>query len=233
MKIIRKSCAEGAREAAGVAVVIDVFRAFSCAPLFFHYGARRVILEPDPAKAIAMKDRDPEIILAGEVDEVPIAGGDLGNSPSEIISRGNAFFKDRVVVHRTTAGVTGTAAAIEKADEVFLGSFVMAGAIARYIVSVRPNRVTLISMGSRAKEKAPEDETCADYIEALLTGKPYDPVAALKAVLFQPTAQKFLLGTKPYLPREDPVFCLQRDLFNFVLMAKRAKDGIVVLPKGV
>ncbi len=228
MKIIRTSCREGARAASGVAVVIDVFRAFTCAPLFFHYGARKVILEPDPAKAIAMKDHDPEVILAGEVDEVPIEGGDVGNSPSEIISKGHAFFRGRVVVHRTTAGVTGTAAAIERADEVLLGSYVMAGAIARYIVATQPKLVTLIAMGSRAKEKAPEDEACADCIEALLTGKPYDPVAALKAVLFQPTAQKFILGTKPYLPREDPAFCLQRDLFDFVLMANKSEEGIVV-----
>jgi 2-phosphosulfolactate phosphatase len=228
MKIIRTSCAEGAREASGVAVVIDVFRAFSCAPLFFHYGARKVILEPDPAKAIAIKNQDPEIILAGEVDEIPIEGGDVGNSPSEILAKGNAFFRDRVVVHRTTAGVTGTAAAIEKADEVLLGSFVMAGAIARYIISTQPRRVTLIAMGSRAKEKAPEDEACADCIEGLLTGKSYDPVAALKAVLFQPTAQKFIQGTKPYLPREDPTFCLQRDLFDFVLIANKTEEKIVV-----
>ena len=91
MKIIRTRCAEGARQAAGVAVVIDVFRAFSCAPLFFRFGARKVILEPDPAKAIALKEEDPELILAGEVNEVPIEGGDLGNSPSEIISKEPAF----------------------------------------------------------------------------------------------------------------------------------------------
>ena len=233
MKIIRKSCAEGAREASGVAVVIDVFRAFSCAPLFFHFGARKLILEPDPAKAIALKEQDPEVILAGEVDEVPIAGGDLSNSPSEIISKGNAFFRDRVVVHRTTAGVTGTAAAIDKADVVLLGSYVMAGAIARFVTSVQPERVTLIAMGSRAREKAPEDEACADYIEALLTGKRYDPVTALKAVLFQPTAQKFILGTKPYLPREDPAICLQRDLFDFVLIANKTKEGILVSQRWV
>ena len=228
MKIMRRSCAEGAKEASGVSVVIDVFRAFSCVPLFFHFDARKVILEPDPAKAIAIKGQDPNVILAGEVNEVPIEGGDLGNSPSEIILKGNAYFRDRIVVHRTTAGVTGAAAAIERADQVLLGSFVMAGAIAKYIISSQPELITLIAMGSRAKEKAPEDEACADYIESLLTGKPYDPVAVLRAVLFQPTAQKFILGTKPYLPREDPAICLQRDLFDFVLMAEKTEEGIVI-----
>ncbi|RLJ03648.1 MAG: hypothetical protein DRP14_04795, partial [Candidatus Aenigmatarchaeota archaeon] len=74
MKIIRKSCAEGAREAEGLAVVIDVFRAFTCEPLFFHFGAKRVVLEADPDKALELKRENPEFILAGEVNEVPLEG---------------------------------------------------------------------------------------------------------------------------------------------------------------
>jgi len=228
MKIIRKSCAQGAREALGTAVIIDVFRAFSCQPLFFHYGARGVILEADPAKAVALKRKHPEFVLVGEVNEVPIQGADLGNSPSEIISRGEAYFKDKTVVHRTTAGVTGVTAALDRADAVILGSFVMARAISRYIKEKNPPLVTIVAMGDRATKKAPEDEACADYLEHLLTGRPFDPVAAIKEVLFQPTAQKFITGEKPYLPREDPLFCLQRDLFDFVLTAQRVDSRIRV-----
>ncbi|MGD9076423.1 MAG: 2-phosphosulfolactate phosphatase [Desulfobacteraceae bacterium] len=228
MKIIRKSLAEGAREARGLVVIIDVFRAFSCEPLFFHFGVRKVILEADPAKAIQLKAQNPEFILVGEVNEVPIEGGDLGNSPSEIVLRGQAYFKDKVVVHRTTSGVTGASDALDKADEVLLGSFPMAGAIAKHIKRAKPDLVTLVAMGERAKRKAPEDEACADYLEHLLTGKAYDPVNTLKEVIFQPTAQKFIQGKKEYLPREDPIFCLQQDLFDFVLGVKRENDLMVV-----
>jgi 2-phosphosulfolactate phosphatase len=231
MKIIRKSCARGAREAEGTAVIIDVFRAFSCEPLFFHFGAKKVILEADPARAVAARKRHPEWILVGEVNEVPIKGADLGNSPWEILLKGAAYFRERTVVHRTTAGVTGVASAIEKADRVLLGSFLMAGAIAEHIKRINPRLVTLVAMGERAEKPAPEDEACADYLEHLLTGRPYDPVGTLREILFQPTAQKFLLGTKPYLPREDPVLCLQRDLFDFVLTAKRENGHIVVRRK--
>jgi 2-phosphosulfolactate phosphatase len=228
MKIIRKSLAEGAREARGLVVIIDVFRAFSCEPLFFHFGVKKVILEADPAKAIQLKAQNPEFILVGEVNEVPIEGGDLGNSPSEIVLRGQAYFKDKVVVHRTTSGVTGASDALDKADEVLLGSFPMAGAIAKHIKRAKPDLVTLVAMGERAKRKAPEDEACADYLEHLLTGKAYDPVNTLKEVIFQPTAQKFIQGKKEYLPREDPIFCLQQDLFDFVLGVKRENDLMVV-----
>ena len=55
MKIVRSRCAQGALEAEGTAVIIDVFRAFSCAPLFFHYGASRVVLVADPQEACSLK----------------------------------------------------------------------------------------------------------------------------------------------------------------------------------
>jgi len=219
----------GAQEAEGLAVIIDVFRAFSCEPLVFHFGANRVILEADPEKALSLKTENPEFILIGEINEVPMEGADLGNSPSEIILRGHTFFGDKTVVHRTTAGVAGVTAAYDAADEVILGSFVMATAIAKHITNGKPDLVTLVAMGDRAKSIAPEDEACADYLEHLLTGKPYDPVKAFKEIVFQSTAQKFIQGTKPYLPKEDPIFCLQRDLFDIVLTVRREGDLLEVL----
>ena len=142
MRVLRRSCATGAEEAEGLAVIIDVFRAFSCAPLFFHFGASRVIMEADPERAIALKRENPGFILVGEVNEVPIEGADLGNSPTHIIQKGRSYFRDKTVIHRTTAGVTGATAAFKGADEVILGSFVTAKAIAGYIEKRKPELVT-------------------------------------------------------------------------------------------
>jgi 2-phosphosulfolactate phosphatase len=231
MKIIRKSCAKGAEEVEGLVVVIDVFRAFSCAPLFFYFGARRVILEADPVKALDLVRENPEFVLVGEVDEVPLQGSEVGNSPSHIILKGAPGFRDKTIIHRTTAGVTGAASAYDRAEELLLGSFVMARALAAYIKSRDPGRVTLLAMGERAQKKAAEDEACADYLEHLLIGTPYDPVIAFKDIVFQQSAQKFIQGTRKYLPKEDPVFCLQRDLFDFVLTVKRVGNRLEVFRK--
>jgi len=228
LRVVRTSCKEGAVDAHGLTVVIDVFRAFTCAPLFFHFGAERVVLEADPEKARRLKRENPEWVLLGEINEVPLEDADLGNSPVGIIQRGSPFFSGKTVIHRTTAGVTGVAAAIKAADEVILGSFVMAKAISGYIRERDPDVVTLVAMGDRGESPAPEDETCADYLEHLLTGKPYDPVEAVRKVLFQETAQKFLRGEKTYLPREDPLICLQRNLFDFVLHARTKGEFIEV-----
>ena len=228
MRVLRRSCARGAEEAEGLAVIIDVFRAFSCEPLFFHFGAGRVIMEADPERAVALKRENPGFILVGEINEVPIEGADLGNSPTHIIQKGSSYFRNKTVIHRTTAGVTGATAAFKRADEVVLGSFVTAKAIAEYIEKRKPDLVTLVAMGERAERPAPEDEACADYLEHLLTGKAYDPVQIFNDVVLQPTAQKFISGAKEYLPREDPIFCLQRDLFDFVLKVKREGDRLEV-----
>lgn len=227
MEIRRLSLAEGARAAEGVAVVIDVFRAFTCEPLMFHCGARRVVLQADPAACLAWRAREPDAVLVGEIDEEPIPGFDLTNSPSLILQRGRALFDGRTVVHRTTSGVTGALTALERCDEVLLGSFAIAGATAGHIRRRAPRVVSLVAMGIRSRASAPEDDACGDCLESLLTEGSYDHVEAVAAILAHETAQKFLRGDKPWLPREDPVFCLQRDLFGFALLARRREDGSV------
>jgi 2-phosphosulfolactate phosphatase len=120
-------------------------------------------------------------------------------------------------------------AAAEHSDLVILGGFVTAGAIARYIqkLSPPPEVVSLVAMGLGGKEVTPDDETCADYIEHLLSGKTYDPAAALQQVVEHECTQKFLRGDQSHFPPTDPVYCLQRDLFDFVLVAT-LEDGQLI-----
>lgn len=227
MEIRRLSCRQGAEAARGLAVIIDVFRAFTCQPLMFHCGARSITLEGDVEKCLRYRD---QAVLVGEVNERPIGGFDLTNSPSLILKQGSALFAGRRVVHRTTSGVTGALTALERADEVLLASFVNAAATARYIRARHPAVVSIVAMGIRSMAQAPEDERCGDYLESLLTGRAYDHIAALAEILANETAQKFLRGDKAYLPREDPALCLQRDLFDFALKAESHPDGVRSIP---
>ena len=230
MKVVRESLIEGARRAHGVTVVIDVFRAFTVTPLFFHLGVRKAIFVSEPREALSLKSHDPDMVLAGEVNEQLIPGFDLGNSPSEVLEQREGMLTGKAVVQRTTAGVTGVLGALSKAEEVILGSYVMAKAVSRYVLSrdPLPEAVTLVAMGRRGMDRAPEDEGCADYLEHLLTGSPYDHLRALKAIIFNETAQKFIRRDKAYLPPEDPLLCLQRDLFDFVLIAQK-ENGLVAI----
>jgi 2-phosphosulfolactate phosphatase len=223
MEIRRLSLLEGAKEASGIAVIIDVFRAFSCEPVLHALGAERVLLEADVEKCLAQRGR---AVLLGELDGSPIDGFDLPNSPYFILRKGADFFRGRPAVHRSTAGVCGALAAMEHADEVMLASFMTARATAAYVQSRRPRCVSIVAMGDHRREEVPEDLCCADYVDSLLSGRAYDHLAATDRILTHESSQKFLRGDEPQYPREDPALCLQRDLFDFGLRAER-RDGAI------
>ena len=225
MNIKRLSLLDGAREARGTAVIIDVFRAFTCEPLMYHFGVKRIILESDIESC---RKYDGNVLLAGEKDGRPIDGFHLSNSPSHLIEKGAEMLNQRCVVHHTTSGTNGALTALEYADEVLLSSYVNARATAQFILKQAPETVSIVAMGVVSVEKTPEDELCGDYIESLLTGGPYDHVHALSTILSDESAQKFLRGDRNYYPKEDPVICLQRDVFDFALLARRYGDAVIV-----
>lgn len=220
LRVMRKSLLDGARQAEGVAVVIDVYRAFTSAALMAYLGASRLILLADVEDVLRLKQEE-GYLAAGEVDGETVPGFDEGNSPHRILAAGRDLFAGRTVVQRTTAGVAGAVAAARTAEVVILGSYLMAAAIARYveILSPRPELVTLVAMGDAGQQTSPEDEACADYLEHLLTGRPYDHAAALRKVVAHEATRKFLRGDRAHYPAPDPIYCLQRDLFDFVLVA--------------
>jgi 2-phosphosulfolactate phosphatase len=226
-RIVRKSLLAGARQARGVAVVIDVLRAFTCAAFIVQLGAGKIVLLAEPEAVLELKRKE-GCLAVGEVAGRMVPGFDLGNSPSGIVTAGREIFSGRTVAQRTSAGVTGAVAAARHSEAagplaggILLGSYVTAGAIARYIQAMTPppDIVSLVAMGSAGLEVTPDDEACADYIEHLLTGRPYDHAAALQRVVEHECTQKFLRGDQAHYPPADPVYCLQRDLFNFVLVA--------------
>src|SRR5882672_10461148 len=142
MNVERRSLLGGAANAHGIVIVIDVLRAFSCSALMFHYGIRDLALVRTPQDALAFRDRDPDYLVAGEVKGVKVEGFDLGNSPADIVSKGQAFFRNRRVAVRSSAGTQGVLAAAAHADQVILGSYMTASAIARHIrMNARPGSI--------------------------------------------------------------------------------------------
>lgn len=226
--LLRKSLLTGARQAEGVAVVIDVLRAFTSAAFMMHLGAAEIVLLADPQEVLRLK-RARGYLAVGETDGKKPPGFDIGNSPSRILAAGRDLFAGRTVAQRTTAGTTGAVAAARGSSLVILGSYVTAAATARYIrgLSPLPEVVSLVAMGDGGLWVTPDDEACADYIEHLLTGRPYDHVAALQRIVEHECTRRFLRGDQPHLPPADPVHCLQRDLFNFVLVATQESGQLV------
>lgn len=208
---------EGARSAVGLAVIIDVFRAFTLAPCAFARGARSILPVATPAEALAMKRADPGLLLAGEQDGRPLPGFDFGNSPAAIL---RAALSGRSLVLRTSAGVQGLLAAAG-ADEVITGSFVNAAAIVEHVRLRRPQQVSLVCMGWNAAQRAAEDEACADYLAAGLAGA-FPDFAPIRARLrSDPSGAKFFDPAKPWFPEEDFAACMRVSEYPWILQLAR------------
>ncbi len=166
MKIEKYSLIEGARKAEGLAVIIDVFRAFSLECYLHDMGAREIRPVKEIEEAFAWREKDSTCLLVGERHGKMCEGFDYGNSPSVMDPE---RIRGRRVIHTTSAGTQGITNALQ-AEEIITGSFVNAKAVAKYIKAGGYERVSLVAMGKEGVKVAKEDELCADHIESMLLG---------------------------------------------------------------
>ena len=220
-------CIDGAREATGLTVIIDVFRAFSTACYAFARGATRIISVGDLDLAYALKEKNPKLVLLGERKGRMLPGFDYGNSPAEIEA---VDFTNRTIVQTTSAGTQGIVNAC-KAHEIITGSFVNAQAIVSYIRSKAPQQVSLVCMGQEAIEPSDEDTLCAHFINDSLIGKATDFELIRTHLRKYRSAEKFFDPEKTWAPERDFDLCLDLGRFNFVLVAKADMDGLLYLQK--
>jgi len=230
MIVNRSSLLAGAEQAQGLPIVIDVLRAFTTSAVLFSLGIESGILVSTAEEAFALRDQY-GYLLEGENNGVKIEGFDFGNSPTELLRTPPERLRGKTVVLRTSAGTQGVVAAIKQSERVILGSFVMAKSIAAYVRQHNPEIVSIVAMGQRLLETAPEDEACAAYLEHLLADKPYNHFETLWSCMNTPYIQRCLHKDVAYLPPEDILLCLQRDVFDFVLIAEKV-DGLIRVSKG-
>jgi 2-phosphosulfolactate phosphatase len=207
----------GAREARGIAVVIDVFRAFSVAAYAFDAGAVRVLPVAEIEDAKALGRRFPGAVLAGERHARKLPGFDIGNSPTEVRAIG---LRGKVLVHTTHAGTQGLVNATG-ADEVLTGAFVNISAVCRHILARAPQRVSLVRMGHEARERCAEDDLYAECLRLLLLGEPAPLDEVRERLRTAPAAAKFFDPACDWAPRDDFEYCTDVDRFDFVLRLKR------------
>ena len=216
---------EGADQAEGLAVVIDVFRAFSLECYLFSRGVQKIYAVGREETAWEMKREHPEYLMAGERGGVILPGFDYGNSPSQTE---HADFRNRILIHTTSAGTQGlvhTSAA--GAREILTGSLVNASAIASYIKDRNPERVSLVCMGNSGIALAPEDELCARYIRSLLIGEPIEMGPEILSLVNEPTVAKFFdIKWKDVFPVKDLIMCLEYDRFPFILKAAKISEDV-------
>jgi 2-phosphosulfolactate phosphatase len=233
-------------------VVFDILRATSTFVTALHHGAKEIIPVSDIAAAVARRQQQPDVLLAGERDGVRIraaqSGGvdfDFGNSPREFTPE---RVRGKTIVSTTTNG-TRALRACAAAKTVLAASFLNLAATAKHL---RGEKEILLICAGTGENMAEEDVLAAGALVELLVGRavpcpPLPPTNGAHGVT-HPTLsdssavarQKFVqlktdlataLGSSqngrrllaiPEL-RDDVAFCAQRDVFN--LVAVMSLDG--------
>lgn len=214
---------EGAKQAVGLTVIIDVFRAFSLECYLYAQHAKLIIPVADIQLAFDLKRKNPDYLLIGEREEKKIEGFDFGNSPANII---NYDFSEKTIVHTTSAGTLGIINAT-KASEIITGSFVNAEAILNYIKKTQPEIVSLVCMGYSARLKTEEDSLCAEYISARLKNQQPDFDNMVKTIRSTSGKRFFDPSKASYCPPGDFNLCLDLNRFSFVIRAEKQSSGLI------
>jgi 2-phosphosulfolactate phosphatase len=223
-----------------VCVVFDVLRATSSMLAALANGADTIIPVSSIPAAIAIWQRNPNVLLAGEREGLRIrsaqTGGvdfHLGNSPRE-------FTADKVrgkTIAMTTTNGTRALQACRDAKKILIGSFPNLGALSNWIQKDNPPELLLICAGTfeqTAYEDALAAGALADLVWPLyekgdiadsaqmareIYRRAKDDLA--KAIQLSRNARRLLAN--PDL-RDDVAFCLQRD--SLPLLAEM-NDGMV------
>ena len=212
-----------AHQAQGIAIVIDVIRAFTVAGYAFAGGARAMWLVRTTEEAQALRQQYPDALLAGEVGGRLIPGFDFNNSPSLMAQRD---VHGKLLIQRTGAGTQGAVAVAQTAATILLCALTNAKATASYaeqLATTLKQPITLFPTASFT-DTSPwnEDVLCADYLEALLReqdnaqGILSQGMQRLRVARLQPWQQG-----DPDLPSGDIAAVLSPDRFNFAMVGSR------------
>lgn len=218
---------EGAKEATGITVIIDVFRAFTVEAYLMANNTAKLIPVGDMQIAYEYKKEHADCILVGERHGKILPGFNFGNSPSQLK---NINFEGKTVLHTTSAGTQGIANA-KNAEEILTGSLVNAKAIAEYIKRKNPKEVSLVCMGLEAISQTEEDNLCAEYIKSLIEESEFDLEGEIEKLKVTSGAKFFDTAQQDVFPEEDFYLSTQFNKFNFVLKIEKDENGMDCIEK--
>jgi 2-phosphosulfolactate phosphatase len=208
-------------------VVFDILRATSTFVTALHNGAKEIIPVSEIAEAVALRNKMPDVRLAGERDGVKIraalSGGldfDFGNSPREFRPE---KVRGRTIVSTTTNGTRALRACVG-AKMILASSFLNLAATAKFLNTSPPEEILLVCAGTGAGV-ALEDVLAAGALAGLLGGE-FSDATEIASRTFQSAKNELaavIAGSQnarrllaiPEL-RADVAFCSQRDIFKIV-----------------
>ena len=212
MEILHATGVEGARQARGLAVVIDVLRSFTVSAYALAGGARECRLVTTTDEARSLVTATPNAVICAEEGGLPVEGIAISNSPTQICA---VDLNGRILVQRSSAG-TPVAAAVREGTDIFAASLVVARATVQACRLRHPNTLTLIASGD-----FPEDHACARYMEALINGESPDIDRLLRPLRDSERYARLMGGKWPGFPPTDLELALEADRFTFAMPVTR------------
>ena len=215
---------EGAKQAEGLTVIIDVFRAFSLECYLYDMGVKEIRPVETVEDAFQLNKKLKNSELVGERHGKKCEGFDYGNSPSSITTED---VRGKCMIHTTSAGIQGIINATN-ASEIITGSLVNAKAVAEYILERQPEIVSLVCMGNGGVRPACEDELCAEYIKSILEGTELTDIHSRVEELRNNGGQHFFdKNRQDIFPEEDFWMCIKYNQFPFVIRIGKDTYGYI------
>ncbi len=210
-------------------VVFDILRATSTFVTALQNGAKEIIPVSEISEAVAIRQQQPDVVLAGERDGVKIhaaqSGGidfDFGNSPREFTPE---KVRGKTIVSTTTNG-TRALRACTGAKMILASSFLNLSATAKFLTKSQPEKILFVCAGT-GEGVALEDVLAAGALTDLLADELSDSAEIARQTFLRSKSDlsAAIAGSKNgrrllsiSALRADVAFCSQRDAFNLVAL---------------
>ncbi len=215
------------------AVVIDVLRASATIVTAVANGCDRIVPTNEATEAVAFKRvSEGNVLLCGEIAAQKVSGFDLGNSPLEYTQD---VVENKLLMLSTTNGSVAIKSCAA-AEDVLIGSFINAGAVAKKAVELGRD-VSLVCAGTKGKFSF--DDILAmgcilSKMQAIKEDIQTDDLGLLSVKLYEASKDDILSGLEGYSHYEylkqlklydDLEYCTRIDMFDIVPIYN---EGVIV-----
>ena len=212
-------------EASHINVVIDVIRAFTVAHYAFINGVQGIILAGTLDDDLRLKKIDPDFLLAGEIQGLPIPGFELDNSPVRLH---NFDLREKFLIQKTTNGVTATLNALST-EHLFVTGFTNARTTAEFIKRNLLKEDNMMINVIASHPSGDDDLACAQYISEILQDtNRISAEETIERIRKSEAAEKFYDNEKPEFLQEDISFCIQELPSDFVMKVNLNKNNPLI-----
>jgi 2-phosphosulfolactate phosphatase len=229
MKIHWSSLKEGALNATGCVLVIDVFRAFTVEAIAFSSGVEKIYLTGDEEQALRWRNQGFGKWTIGEVNGLKPRGFDFDNSPRPFLEK-NVDFSGTSLIHRSSSGTSGICWASNQADTIYGVAFTNAEATVQTLLREQPKVISIIAMGAGGEIRTDEDELCAYYLRCRLQGRQPD-IEAIKSLIRSGNTYKHYTHLADDSYPGDAEIALQFDTSNFAIKVETEDGKLVSKPR--